>query len=126
MTEESYTSIASFLDGDNLPNYGEKPNDWKPSGKRIKRCSAVLGVPPMSDCIKKRGLYRTGNNWCINADCKVAANIIKKVSRKLSLDLRRLCRGTLTCPQRVYLWSARKKRSNMDLSVLRSINLESP
>ncbi|WP_293114766.1 transposase [Okeania sp. SIO1I7] len=51
-SEESYTSIASFLDGDNLPNYGEKPNDWKPSGKRIKRCSAVLGVSPMSDCIK--------------------------------------------------------------------------
>ncbi len=50
-TEESYTSIASFLDGDYLPNYGEKPNDWKPSGKRIKRCSAVLGVSPMSDCL---------------------------------------------------------------------------
>ncbi|MGD1712975.1 RNA-guided endonuclease InsQ/TnpB family protein [Dapis sp. BLCC M172] len=26
-TEESYTSIASFLDGDNLPIYGEKPDD---------------------------------------------------------------------------------------------------
>ena len=51
-TEESYTSIASFLDGDYLPNYGEKPDDWKPSGKRTKRCSAVLGVSPMSDCIK--------------------------------------------------------------------------
>ncbi|NEN89989.1 MAG: IS200/IS605 family element transposase accessory protein TnpB, partial [Okeania sp. SIO3H1] len=49
-TEESYTSIASFLDGDNLPNYGEKPNDWKPSGKRIKR-----------------GLYRSSNNCLINA-----------------------------------------------------------
>ncbi len=35
-TEESYTSLASFLDGENLPIYGEKPNDWKPSGKRIK------------------------------------------------------------------------------------------
>ncbi len=98
-TEESYTSIASFLDGDDLPIYGEKPNDWKPSGKRIKR-----------------GLYRTGNNWCINADCNGAANIITKVSRKLGLNLSRLCRGTLTCPQRVYLWSAKKKRSNTDLS----------
>ncbi|WP_237397269.1 transposase [Okeania sp. KiyG1] len=98
-TEESYTSIASFLDGDDLPIYGEKPDDWKPSGKRIKR-----------------GLYRTGSNWCVNADCNGAANIITKVSRKLSLDLSRLCRGTLTCPQRVYLWSAKKKRSNMDLS----------
>ncbi|MDJ0517268.1 MAG: transposase [Trichodesmium sp. MO_231.B1] len=98
-TEESYTSIASFLDGDYLPNYGEKPNDWKPSGKRIKR-----------------GLYRSANNCLINADCNGAANIIKKVSRKLSLDLSRLCRGTLTCPQRIYLWSAKKKRSNTDLS----------
>ncbi|GFZ95055.1 hypothetical protein [Okeania sp. KiyG1] len=84
----------SFLDGDDLPIYGEKPNDWKPksfrqaslTGKRIKR-----------------GLYRSSNNWCINADCKVAANIITKVNRKLSLDLSQLCRGTLTCPQRVYL-----------------------
>ncbi|NEQ35627.1 MAG: IS200/IS605 family element transposase accessory protein TnpB [Okeania sp. SIO3I5] len=98
-TEESYTSIASFLDGDDLPNYGEKPDDWKPSGKRIKR-----------------GLYRSSNNWLINADCNGAANIITKVSRKLSLDLRRLCRGTLTCPQRIYLWSAKKRRSNKDLS----------
>ncbi len=98
-TEESYTSIASFLDGDYLPSYGEKPNDWKPSGKRIKR-----------------GLYRSGNNCFVNADCNGAANIIIKVSRKLSLDLSRLCRGTLTCPQRVYLWSAKNRRSNTDLS----------
>ncbi|WP_237396751.1 hypothetical protein [Okeania sp. KiyG1] len=98
-TEESYTSIASFLDGDYLPIYGEKPDDWKPSGKRIKR-----------------GLYRSSNNWLINADCNGAANIITKVSRRLSLDLGQLCRGTLTCPQRVYLWSAKKKRSNTDLS----------
>ncbi|MDJ0520367.1 MAG: hypothetical protein QNJ74_30320 [Trichodesmium sp. MO_231.B1] len=84
-TLESNTCIASFLDGDYLPNYGEKlgagartqvpskeaptlrANDWKPSGKRIKRCSAVLGVSPMSDCIKKRGLYRSGNNCFVNA-----------------------------------------------------------
>ncbi|WP_293063066.1 transposase [Okeania sp. SIO2B3] len=51
-TEESYTSQASFLDGDFLPTIGEKPKSWKASGKRIKRCSAVLGVSPMSDCIK--------------------------------------------------------------------------
>ncbi|NEQ71825.1 MAG: hypothetical protein F6K23_01240 [Okeania sp. SIO2C9] len=44
----------SFLDGDDLPNYGEKPNDWKPksfrqaslTGKRIKRCSAAKGGFP--------------------------------------------------------------------------------
>ncbi|WP_293058451.1 transposase [Okeania sp. SIO2B3] len=70
-TEESYTSVASFLDGDYLPNYGEKPNDWKPSGKRIKR-----------------GLYRTGNNCFVNADCNGAANIITKVSRKAKFKLK--------------------------------------
>ncbi|MGB3510391.1 MAG: transposase [Microcoleaceae cyanobacterium] len=85
--EESYTSLASFLDGDYLPSYGEKPDDWKPSGKRIKR-----------------GLYRTGNNWLINADCNGAANIIAKVSRKLKLNLSRLCRGTLTCPTSEYIF----------------------
>ncbi|NEO57891.1 MAG: hypothetical protein F6K54_35460 [Okeania sp. SIO3B5] len=70
-TEESYTSIASFLDGDNLPIYGEKPDDWKPSPKRIKR-----------------GLYRSSNNWLINADCNGAANIIAKVSRKARIKLK--------------------------------------
>ena len=33
-TEESYTSKSSFLDNDFLPIYGEKPEGWKPSGKR--------------------------------------------------------------------------------------------
>ena len=73
-TEESYTSKASFLDGDYLPTYGEKPDDWKPSGRRTKR-----------------GLYRLGyGQWYINADCNGAANIIRKVSRTLGLDLSRL------------------------------------
>ncbi|MCF3576290.1 hypothetical protein [Planktothrix agardhii] len=31
-TEEAYTSKASFLDGDSLPKYGEKPIGWKASG----------------------------------------------------------------------------------------------
>jgi hypothetical protein len=48
--EESYTSKASFLDLDFIPNYGEKPFDWKPSGRRIKR-----------------GLYRC-KSGLINAD----------------------------------------------------------
>ncbi|WP_293165937.1 IS200/IS605 family accessory protein TnpB-related protein [Okeania sp. SIO2C9] len=94
-TEESYTSLASFLDGDNLPNYGDKPDDWKPLGKRIKR-----------------GLYRTGNNWLINADCNGAANIIAKVSRKLGLNLSRLCRATMKLsPESVSLVSARKNEA---------------
>jgi putative transposase len=40
-TEESYTSKSSFLDGDILPSYGEKPNGWKASGKRTERGTYV-------------------------------------------------------------------------------------
>ena len=92
-TEESYTSQASFLDGDYLPIYGEKPQDWKPSGRRIKR-----------------GLYQSANYGCVNADCNGAANILKKVSRRLGIDLSRLCRGALTHPHRIKLWSVNEKK----------------
>ncbi len=51
--EEYYTSKASFLDGDLIPVYNaDNSTEYTFSGKRIKRCSAVLGVSPMSDCIK--------------------------------------------------------------------------
>ncbi len=92
-TEESYTSKTSFVDGDYLPKYGEKPDNWKPSGRRVKR-----------------GLYRTALNWYINADCNGAANILRKVSRMLGLNLSGLSRVSLTAPQRVFLWSAKRKR----------------
>ncbi len=64
ITEESYTSKASFLDRDPLPI--RKPNDDTEhtfSGKRIKR-----------------GLYRASNGRYINADLNGAANIIRKVA----------------------------------------------
>ena len=36
--DESYTSKASFLDRDSMPaKFGEKPDSWQPSGKRVKR-----------------------------------------------------------------------------------------
>jgi putative transposase len=93
-TEESYTSKASFADGDYLPEYGEKPlRDWKPSGKRVKR-----------------GLYRTALNWYLNADCNGAGNILRKVSGMLGINLSGLSRVQLTAPQRVFLWSAKKTR----------------
>ena len=90
-TEESYTSQASFLDSDTIPIYGEKPEDWMPSGKRIKR-----------------GLYRTANGLLINADCNGAANILRKVAITLGLNLERIGRGVLTRPQRIKLWSAKQ------------------
>lgn len=111
-TEESYTSLSSFLDGDYLPKYGDKPSDWKPSGKRTKR-----------------GLYRTSNNFYINADANASANIIRKVSRTLKLNLDQLCRGVLTSPTRINLWvtaNKDKKCSEEDLSLHGASLLESP
>jgi len=61
ITEESYTSKASFLDMDIIPKYREK-FDYKFSGKRIKR-----------------GLYKSGEGKLINADVNGAYNIIRKV-----------------------------------------------
>jgi transposase len=87
-TEESYTSKASFVDLDILPKFGEKPQGWQASGKRIKR-----------------GLYRTANGWLINADAQGAANIGRKVAAMLGLDLSGVSRGCLSSPLRVLLWA---------------------
>jgi IS605 OrfB family transposase len=70
-TEESYTSKASYLNGDSLPKYGEKPLGWKASGKRISR-----------------GLYRSADGSIVNADLNGAANILRKVASFSSLRLR--------------------------------------
>jgi putative transposase len=87
-TEESYTSKASFIDLDVLPTFGENPEGWQSSGKRIKR-----------------GLYRTALGWLINADCNGCANIGRKVATILGLDLSGVGRGSLSSPLRVPLWS---------------------
>lgn len=86
-TEESYTSQSSFLDNDFLATYGEKLESWKSSGKRVKR-----------------GLFRTAQNHYINADANGAANILRKVTATLGLDLSRVDRGVLTRPQRIFLF----------------------
>ncbi len=62
LTEESYTSKASFLDQDALPVWGQTTETPTFSGKRIHR-----------------GLYRSGNGTLINADVNGAYNIIRKV-----------------------------------------------
>ncbi|WP_226668545.1 RNA-guided endonuclease InsQ/TnpB family protein [Metabacillus litoralis] len=62
ITEESYTSKASFLDCDNIPVYSENESKKSFSGKRIKR-----------------GIYRSKNGVIINADVNGAANIMRKV-----------------------------------------------
>ncbi len=72
-TEEAYTSKSSYLDGDSLPRYREKPEGSKASGNRTSR-----------------GLYRTSKGCLVNADLNGSANIMRKVSRNLGLDLSRL------------------------------------
>lgn len=69
--EESYTSKASFLDGDDIPVYGEVDNP-KFSGRRIKR-----------------GLYKTSNGQLINADVNGSYNILRKglVNNQLSFKV---------------------------------------
>lgn len=86
-TEESYTSKASFVDNNFLPKFDEKLEGWKSSGKRVKR-----------------GLFRTALNQYINADCNGAANIIRKVSTTLGLNLSEVSSGALTTPLRIALW----------------------
>ena len=86
-TEEAYTSKASFLDGDSLPKFGEKPDGWKASGKRVKR-----------------GLYKSGNGSLINADLNGAANILQKVASNLGIDLSLLGRRCLTNAARIRVW----------------------
>lgn len=81
--EESYTSKASFLDGDQLPVYNaDNPVTGQFSGKRVKR-----------------GLYRTKYGHLINADLNASANILRKSNQKLSFE--RLDRVCLTQPVRV-------------------------
>lgn len=95
-TEESYTSKASFLDDDFLPTFGEKPERWKPSGKRVKR-----------------GMYKTAKGEFINADCNGAANVLRKVRIQLGLSevevLAKVCRAALTLPKRYDVFSGLSK-----------------
>lgn len=83
LQEESYTSKASFFDNDELPIYNaDNPQTYEFSGKRIKR-----------------GLYQTKNNYCFNADCNGALNILRKSK---AVDLTVLChRGELDTPKRI-------------------------
>lgn len=59
LQEESYTSKASALDLDEIPNFPEKSNNF--SGTRVKR-----------------GLYKAKNGLMLNADINGAINILRK------------------------------------------------
>lgn len=88
ITEEAYTSRASYLDGDSLYKFGEKPAGWKPSGQRVKR-----------------GLYKSRDGRVINADCNGSANIMRKVATQLGINLAEVGRGCLIVPQRIDLFT---------------------
>lgn len=60
--EESYTSKASFLDEDHIPNYKEGKT-YKFSGNRISR-----------------GKYQSANNIILNADINGSLNIMRKAN----------------------------------------------
>jgi IS605 OrfB family transposase len=90
-TEESYTSQTSFLDNDVMPKFGEKPEGWTASGKRISR-----------------GVYKTSDGFKLNADCNGAANILRKVAVMLGVDLSGISRGCLSQPKKVRLWTLQK------------------
>jgi len=62
VSEESYTSQASFLDGDPLPVYDPAHPTPVFSGRRVKR-----------------GLYRAADGRRLNADVNGAYNILRKV-----------------------------------------------
>lgn len=65
ITEESYTSKASFLDGDEIPVHGKTDTTPTFSGLRVKR-----------------GLYKSKNGTLINADLNGSANILRKAFPK--------------------------------------------
>lgn len=69
--EESYTSVASFLDLDEMPTYGvvREEEKVKFSGRRIKR-----------------GLYRSGSGKLINADVNASYNILRKAFPKAFVE----------------------------------------
>ncbi len=85
--EESYTSKASALDLDEIPVYGEKPEEWKPSGRRVKR-----------------GLYRSKDGSLINADCNGSWNIGRK-SNVTGMQCKPARGLNLTSPRRLRLWT---------------------
>ena len=81
--EESYTSKASYLDGDEIPVYNaDNLQKYEFSGKRVKR-----------------GLYMSKNGRLINADVNGAANILRK--SKVVPQEGLYCRGKLGTPVRI-------------------------
>ena len=81
--EESYTSQASFRDGDDIPVYNaDNPKEYEFSGRRVHR-----------------GLYRCADGSTLNSDVNGAANILRKSNVVSLLGL--YGRGVLSTPMRI-------------------------
>ncbi|KLU62535.1 putative transposase [Peptococcaceae bacterium CEB3] len=90
---ESYTSKASFLDRDLLPEFDpEHTEKYVFSGKRVKR-----------------GLYRSANGQAVNADLNGAANILRKACP--GIDLSRVSHALCLNSMRLYPLATVKKRA---------------
>ncbi|MDJ0679897.1 MAG: transposase [Xenococcaceae cyanobacterium MO_167.B52] len=84
--EESYTSLASAYNLDNLPEYNaDNPKTYEFSGKRIKR-----------------GLYRTKEQKLVNSDINGSANIGRKGKANL-FEKREVLEGLLDAPIRYFI-----------------------
>lgn len=83
--EESYTSLASFFDNDEMPIWNpQNPKQGTFSGSRIHR-----------------GLYRTSNKTYLNADVNGALNIMRKSKlNDIKPDIEQ-CRGSVITPLRI-------------------------
>ena len=85
--EESYTSASSFFDLDYLPIYSKGKNkEYTFSGERIKR-----------------GLYKTKEGKCINADINGALNIYRKSSVCDINTIENLLRRGVNTPKRLQI-----------------------
>ena len=69
VTNESYTSQASFIDGDNIPQQYNPKTSHTFNGRRIKR-----------------GLYKSSNGMLLNADVNGAYNILRKTDSNFSFS----------------------------------------
>jgi len=81
-TEEAYTSKSDFLAGDLLFKFGEKPKEYRFSGRRITR-----------------GTYKS-KFGLICADALGGINCLKKVATQLGISLAEVGREALTLPKR--------------------------
>lgn len=92
LQEESYTSRASFPDGDYIPTYGKDDEKAAFSGSRISR-----------------GLYRASDGTVINADLNAAANILRKAKQDAFREVTDY--GFLKNPEVLYYTGLHEKRT---------------